>query len=209
MFSLTGNQLTIELTNTAAPTSRKYVDTDVLTGVFFSAEPQDMAPQSAVAPKVVDAAGTPRCLVDCDTGAGWEFNALTTPQFGMMNGISAVEMQLYLYSNFSSGKQEKLGGTSFGVVPNTYPDSKGSLLDGSGYAVGSTTFTVIAPDSFTLATLNRIAFMWGTSADNMWAYGGEGFFVGTEDETPEPASWILSGAALVLVGLARRARRHT
>src|SRR5689334_16937589 len=66
IFSLTGNQLTIELKNTAGINSQKYVDTDVLTGVFFGTDPQNLTPVRATAPHTVDTAGNPLCIVDCD-----------------------------------------------------------------------------------------------------------------------------------------------
>jgi len=206
MFSLTGNQLTIEVHNSAGANSHNYVDTDVLTGVFFGTDAQNLTPVSATAPKTVDATGTAVCVVDCDTGTGWEYKALTTPEFGMMNGISALEWTPFLFSNFAS-VGAKLRGTSFGVVPNTYPGDNGSLLTESPYAVGSTTFTAITPDSFTLATIHRVAFLWGTSADNVWAYGDGAFFVGAEDVAPEPGTWALASAALAMV-LVRVARRR-
>jgi hypothetical protein len=207
MFSLTGNQLTIEVKNTAAANWRSYLDTDVLTGVFFGADAQNLTPVSATAPKTVDATGTAVCVMDCDTGVGWEFKALTTPEFGMMNGISAVQWAPLLFSNFAK-TGDKLRGTSFGVVPNTYPDANGSLLTESAYAVGSTTLTMTTPDAFTLATIQRVAFLWGTSADNVWAYGDRDFFVGGLDEAPEPAPWALVSAALAIV-LAKASRRRS
>ena len=205
MFSLTGNQLTIEVHNSGS-NSQKYVDTDVLTGVFFGTDAQNLTPVSATAPKTVDATGASVCVVDCDTGVGWEFKALTTPEFGMMNGISAVEWTPLLFSNFAKAG-DKLRGTSFGVVPNTYP-ANGSLLTESPYALGSTTFTMITPDAFTLATIQRVVFLWGTSADNIWAYGNGGFFVGAEDAAPEPGTWALASAALAIV-LVRVIRRRS
>jgi hypothetical protein len=205
MFSLTGNQLTIELKNTAGANSQKYVDTDVLTGVFFGTDPQDLKPVSATAPHTVDTAGNPLCVVDCDTGTGWEYKSLTTPQFGFMNGLTVTVSPVFLFSNFST-TSTKLHQTSNGVVPNTYPDPSGTLLNESNYAVGSTIFTMVTPDAFTLATIQRIAFMWGTSADNVWAYGEGSLFFGLQDEAPEPATWGLIGAALAALALKARRR---
>jgi hypothetical protein len=204
LFSLTGNQLTIEVTNTASGQTSNYVDADVLTGVFFSSQPLDLTPVSAVADKTVSADGSTQCAGLCDIGVGWEFRSLTVADLGMMNGISAVESPKFLFSNFTPNG-DKLRGTGYGIVPDSY-QNVGSTLTDPTYTEGSATFTLNVPASFTLAQIDRVAFIWGTSANDPFAFSTFSFFQ-ADDAAPEPSSWVL--VASFIAFMFRRIARRT
>jgi len=193
LFSLTGNQLTIQVNNNSAPETQRYVDSDVLTGIYFSTEPLNLTPQSATAPQLVNAAGTTVCAASCDTRDGWAYQSLTLPEFGLFNGISAVQSPVYIFSNFiEAGKP--LGRTNYGIVPGTYPDAGGTNLDTGPYSLGSATFVLNVPNSFMLTTIDRVVFTWGTAADQPW---GAGYYDTSYDilGNPEPSTWILTATA--------------
>jgi hypothetical protein len=203
LFTLNGNQLTIQVNNTAAPETQRYVDTDVLTGIYFGAQPFDLTPQSATSPKLVDASGATVCAGSCDVGAGWEYHALTLPDYGLLNGLSAVQSPVFLFGNFAvSGRP--LGSTSYGIVSQTYPDNSGTQLNESPYSVGSATFVLNVPSSFTLTTIDRIVFAWGTSPNDPWGDARYSYF-GDAGVAPEPSTWLLAAAAVAWV--VRRASR--
>jgi hypothetical protein len=67
------------------------------------------------------------------------------------------------------------------------------------YDKGSTTFTLVVPQTFSLASIDRVVFQWGTLFSDPAAQGG--FFVGAfQEEAPEPATWILIPCALGVLG---------
>jgi hypothetical protein len=199
LFSLTGNQLTLQVTNDAMGGSKKYFDTDVLTGVFFSTQPLNLSPQSAIAERTVDALGNPVCVAGCDVGANWEYGSLASPEFGLMNGISTIQLPKFVLGNFSATGTQ-LGDAGYGLLPRTYNPSNGSALADPVYAQNSATFAFTVPSSFTLASIDHIAFVWGTSADEIFANGSFlGWDVGTTDEAPEPSTCVLSAAAVALL----------
>jgi hypothetical protein len=204
IFALMGNQLTIQLNNTSGITT-KYVDSDVLTGIYFSTPAANLAPQSAVAPKTVDPAGNSVCVENCDVGSGWEYGTLSGADGSLMNGIMAVQAPKFLFTSYSA-TGGKLGGTGYGVVSQDYSNVHGSSLVDPVYSAGSATFTMIVPSSFTLATIDHITFVWGSSPDNPFS----GPFLSFDPvDAPEPSTWILTPLAMAVALAMRRRSRHS
>lgn len=202
LFSVTGSQLTIRVTNTSAPAAYSYLDSDVLTGVYFSSQALDLTPVSAIASQLVSASGITTCTSNCDAGSGWAYQSLTVPDYGLMNGISAVQTPVFLFSNFST-LPAKLGGTGYGIVPQSYPTAIGTALNDGPYSLGSATFVLNVPSSFTLTSIDHIVLSWGTYANDPFGAGNWNYFT-ADDETPEPSTWILTATAAALL-LSRRA----
>jgi len=205
MFSLTGNQLTIQVSNTAANGGQRYVDSDVLTAVFFSSQPQSLTPVAATAPQTVDAAGNTLCAGACDVGSHWQYATLNSTPYGLMNGISAALFGVFLQGNFTN-IPAKLGGSGYGIVPVSYPGSSGTFLEDSPYDKGSTAFTLLVPQTFTLGNIDRVVFQWGTLFSDPAAEGG--FFAGPfQDEAPEPGTWVLIPGALAMLAARKKLSR--
>jgi hypothetical protein len=205
MFSLTGNQLTIQVSNTAANGGQRYVDTDVLTAVFFSSQPEHLTPVAATAAQTVDPAGNTVCSGACDVGSGWQYATLHSTPYGLMNGISAAPFGVFLQGNFNN-IPAPLGGTGYGILPTTYAASHGTILEDLPYDRGSTTFTLLVPHTFSLASIDRVVFQWGTLFNDPSAQGG--FFVGAfQEEAPEPTTWTLIPCALGVFAARRRLSR--
>jgi hypothetical protein len=206
LFSLTGNQLTIEVTNKATGNPQAYVDSDVLTGLYFSSAPVNLTPESATAARMVDPAGNNVCLANCDAGDGWEYRALGVGDGILTNGIFAVQTPKFLFSNFGA-TSTKLGGTGYAIVPGDYSNAHGSSLADPVYSAGSATFTMMVPNAFTLATIDHITFVWGTSANDPFQSANLTFF--DPLDAPEPSTWILIPAGMALVLTLRRRSLHS
>jgi hypothetical protein len=187
LFSLTGNQLTITVNNTAGPDTQRFVDAEVLTGIYFSPQPLN----NTTTPQVVNAATATVCAAACDSADGWEYSALTVPNYGLFNGISAVQYPVFLSTSFVTIGRP-VGGKDYGVVSN--PDT-GTIADRwneGPYSMGSATFVLNVPNSFALNTIDRVVFAWATS-DQSWSNGANGLY--PSDAAPEPSSLLLTAAA--------------
>jgi hypothetical protein len=178
-FSLLGNQLTIRLTNSSTVTPETTVDSEVLTGLYFSTQSLNLTPVSAVTSDVDGRSGNTLCPGGCDTGTSWQFQSFNSIQNGA--GISAVGTDGLQQSNFG-------GGTAvYGILPTDAP--LGSLGLGS-YALKMATFTLTVPDTFSLSYVDHVTFVWNT-------YDPVSPF---QDEAPEPGSLFLVAGAVASLG---------
>ena len=66
----------------------------------------------------------------------------------------------------------------------------------------SSTFALDVPSTFTMGSIDRRVSQWGTVLEDPMPQGGSIFFVGTQDEAPEPPTWGCVGGVLALLGLA-------
>ena len=72
----------------------------------------------------------------------------------------------------------------------------------------SSTFALDVPSTFTMGSIDRIVFQRGTVLEDPVPPGGSIFFVGTQDEAPEPPTWGCVGGVLALLGLATYRERR-
>jgi hypothetical protein len=198
LFSLTGTQLTVTFTNAAGTNSNKYANPDVLTAVFFGTTGLTLTPVSATAPETVDNTGAPVCSTGtCDVGTGWEY-ATGFSQYGTMNGISAAGFGIFGNSNFGLPSMN-VDGVDYGILPSNYPGTLGTSVNGSPFEVSSVNFTLTVQPGFTLASIDRVVFQYGSALN-------EDSFVGVRF-APEPSALLLLTGGLIALAIRRGAGR--
>jgi hypothetical protein len=199
-FELSGNTLTVTLTNTS--NADVLVPTDVLTGVYFNTT-HVLTPISA-ALNASSAFYGPLTNV----GNGWGYASGVSAD-GENSAISASGAVSGLgHSNFS-GTSNSLGGIDYGLLSagdNAATGNNG--VTGSGPLIkNSVTFTLTVAAGFSLSELgNTVVFQYGGNLTDPHFTSGRGV---DPDATvvPAPPSSVLFGvgiSALAFIGLSRR-----
>jgi hypothetical protein len=188
-FNLTGNTLTVTLTNTSS--ADVLVPTDVLTGLFFNTT-HALTPVSASLNGSTVYYGTLT-----NVGDGWGYASGVSAQ-GKNSAISATGAVSGLgHSNFS-GANNMLDGLDYGLLSAGDDSSTGnSGVTGHGPLIkDSAQFTLTAASGFSLDELgSTVVFQYGTSLSDT-------NFTGSMSPVPEPTSLVLLGigAAGLVVG---------
>lgn len=226
MFTISGNTLTILLTNTdaASGTGAPKDAANVLSGLFFNLGSTTFTPVSATLPAGSSIIQTSNCDVNncvgkTDVGGEWSYASGGASWLsGTNQGIASAG---YLNNNTSSGNfgtsatnyqsPAALDGIEFGIVPDGWaPFSGNGGLDNNALIEGSVQFVLNGVAGLTDADIKNVYFTYGTAA-------GEGTLVGTTSgsqttsggastgNVPEPA--LLSLLGLGALGIARRLKR--
>ena len=151
-----------KLTNAAGPNTVSYVNSDVLTAVFFSTTALNLTPETASTSLLQNTSGGTVCSGTCDVGIGWEYLTLGSTQYGTLNGISAAGFGIFGQSNFG-GPSTNLDGADYGILPSNYPGGLGTHINASPLANNFSTFTLQVPQGFSLAEIDRVVFQYGTA----------------------------------------------
>jgi hypothetical protein len=195
-FELSGNTLTVTLTNTSK--ADVLVPTDVLTGLFFNTT-HVLTPISAALNN-----STAFYSTLGNVGNGWGYASGVSAD-GENSAISASGAVSGLgHSNFS-GTSNSLGGIDYGLLSAGDDTATGNNgVTGKGPLIkDSITFTFTAGSGFSLSELgNSVVFQYGSELS-------ETHFTGDPNTSvvPAPPSSVLFGlgvAALALMGLSRR-----
>ena len=209
-FALSGNTLTITLTNTSP--YDVLVPGDVLTGLFFNTA-HTLTPLSAS----LNGSSVYDGSIKYNVGEGWQYKTFASggPQ-GENAGISATGLGLFgPNGNFYTplpGQQSNpnLGGVDYGIVSaGDNPATGNGGISGHGpFIKDSIVFTLTAGQGFVLTDLgDSVVFQYGTSLT-------ETHLTGTPPVTnphdspavPEPSSMAIALTALAGAGFWRRTR---
>jgi hypothetical protein len=200
LFNLSGNTLTVTLTNTS--TADVLVPSDVLTGVFFNTT-------HTLTPGVASLNGSAVFYGSTsDPSNGWGY-ASGVSAHGKNSAISASGAVSGLgHSNFN-GTHNSLGGLDFGILSagdNTATGNTG--VTGHGPLIkNSVQFTFTAAAGFSLRELgDSVVFQYGTTlCEPHFCAPDPTPFVAA---VPAPASIVLLGTGLVpALAVRRRLRR--
>ena len=194
-FQLSGNTLTITLTNTS--TADVLVPTDVLTGIFFNTT-HTLTPVSASlnGSTVYYASLT-------NVGDGWGYASGVSAN-GMNSAISSTGAVSGLgHSNFSAASNA-LDGLAYGILSAGDNSATGnSGVTGSGPLIkNSVQFTLTAASGFSLSELgNSVLFQYGTALTDP-------YYTGSAAPVPVPPSALLLAPGLFgLVALRKRFKK--
>jgi len=191
VFSLTGNALTVTLTNTS--TADVLVPTDVLTGVFFNLT-AGLTPVSAS-----DPGSTAYYGPLTNVGDGWGF-ATGVNANGKNSAISATGAVNGLGQSNFSANHTNLDGLAYGLLSAGDLSGTGNtgVLGHGPLIKDAAQFVLTVPQGFDLSELGRtVVFQYGTSLS-------ETHYDGTTP-TPEPATLAMLGSGAI--GLATMLRR--
>jgi hypothetical protein len=193
-FSLTGNNLTVTLSNTSL--SDVKVPQDVLLAVWFDAT-HSLSPVSASLNGSSVFYGS---LTNVGDGWGY-YSALAGGGHGMNNGITAAGFGIGGgHSNFS-GAHNSLGGLNYGLLSaGDNPATGNTGVKGHGPLINdSVQFTLTAGSGFNLSELgNTVVFQYGTSL-NEPSFSGtlQTSETGPPSPTPEPGTLLMVGSGML------------
>jgi len=189
-FSLSGTTLTITLSSVG---DAARVPTDILTGLYFSANDENLTPISA---DLASGSTLLNPVAGQSIGGNWQFAAGKSGQ-GLPNNASAgiVTTGLGVFGptgNFGTPAQT-LGGFDYGIVNGIAGDAN-NPVKGATLINNSIVFTLTVPGDFDVASITDVGFQWGTSLSE-----------NPPSEVPDGGSTVtLLGVALVGLGCVRR-----
>jgi hypothetical protein len=208
-FALSGNTLTVTLTNTSA--YDVLVPGDVLTGLFFNTA-HTLTPLSAS----LNGSSVYGGSIIHDVGEGWQYKSFASggPQ-GENAGISAAGLGLFgpngnFYVPPPQQSNPNLGGVDYGITSaGDNPLTGNGGINGHGpFIQDSIVFTLTAGQGFVLTDLgDSVVFQYGTQLSETHLTSTPPI-TGPHDSpaVPEPSSVVIALTAVALVACWRRYR---
>jgi len=197
-FNLTGNVLTITLTNTS--TADVLNPAQVLTAVFFNSN-GTLTPVSALlGPGSVvffgpDGGG--------NVGGEWAYGSgLVGAPGGATQGISSAGFGLFGNGNFNGPNledPEAVNGGNYGITSagDNLATGNAAVTGGEPLIQNQVIFTMTVANGFTLGSIGNVSFQYGTTLADTNITG-----------TPEPATMVLLGTGLIGIAAGIRKRIH-
>jgi hypothetical protein len=194
-FALSGNTLTVTLTNTSGADVMD--PTDVLTGLGFNTS-HLLTPVSASLNGSTVFYGS---IVN-NVGEGWDYEGGINFH-GYNAGVSAAGLGVFSAPNFFSPPVTPLDGIDYGLLSaGDNPATGNTGITGHGPLIDdSIVFTLTAAAGFDLSEIgSSVVFQYGTAVDE------PNFVGGVQSAVPEPTSIFL--LATVAAGLGYKVRRR-
>lgn len=219
-FAISGDQLTITLTNTSPSHNGKDVDGSTLTGLFwdFSGNPSLIPVSATVAAGSI--LGTCSLVNDCATrtNVAGEFGYQAAQAGLPKNADRGIASSGYLdtglngnIGNFNNGAAGtdlddpiSLNGINFGIVSGAPGYNPNNGLAGEPVVVGSVTFVLTGVTGLSARDISHVSFQYGTQYSgnlNVTGTPEDGF---NPNEVPEPGMVALFGLGLLGFAAARR-----
>lgn len=224
IFDISGNNLTITLTNTSPSNSGQDVPGSTLTGLFWdSASNTALTPFSATLATGSTIYNPSACnsSVDCTvvTNLGGEFGYQATSLTGGANrGISSsgylTTGQTGNLGNFNGSNLSdpvSLDGINFGIISSATgfnPNGGNGGLNSVPLIQDSVVFVLTGVNGLSITDISNVSFQYGTKLTELNVPGtpsipGGG---GQEPNVPEPNNLALLGLGLIAGGFALRRR---
>ena len=220
LFDITGNTLTITLSNTSVANNGADVPGSTLTGLFWNSVSNiTLTPFSAVVASGSTILNPGMCSPSCAgvTNVSGEFGYAAASFTGGANrGIASsgylttgLSGNIGNFNNGSAGVNlagpMSLDGINFGIVSAAAGFNPNGGLESVPLIQSAVVFMLTGVSGLTIADFKNVSFQYGTSITelNIPSGGGGGT---PPTSVPEPGTFLLFALSLVAVGATRRRR---
>jgi hypothetical protein len=207
-FDVSGTNLVVTLSNLYSNGNFQFVQTDVLTAVYFNVNGK---PTLATVSANVPASSTIWHPDGTNVGQNWQYlqnNSGLGSTVTQDYGISSTGLGIFGPSgNFSSNGQH-LDGGGWGLMPQTTANFGHAQFDTTPFVQSTAVFKLSGFGSNLLSDIGNVEFQYGTSLTETSFSGTSG--VGPNDGTvPEPTTlviWSLLAGLAIAIGGWRQSR---
>jgi hypothetical protein len=220
MFDISGNELTITLTNTSPANDKKDVPGSTLTGIFwnFTRNPTLTPVSATVAPGAI--VGADCSVASCAgvTNVGGEFG-YEADQFVAISGADrGIASSGYLDTglnhnagNFNGANLDgpaSIDGINFGIISAAPGFEPNNGLSKVPVIVDTVVFKLTGANGLSIDDISHVNFQYGTDFSELHLHGKvDNSGGGGNGQVPEPATVAMLGLGLLGLRFARKARK--